>query len=127
MLRAFGALIAALILWFVMATIGHRGMCALWPAYAAGTPLLSFTLPMKVFRLLLGALCTLVAGAAAHRISSARWVPLALGCALLVLFVPGHYRIWHSFPVWYHLTFLGSLIPITLIGARLPRTPRAQT
>jgi hypothetical protein len=121
MWRAFGALIAALILWTVVATAGHRLACGLWPGYATGTPLLSFTLPMKIFRLSLGAFSTLAAGAVARRISPARWIPVALGCVLVVLFLPEHYKLWYRFPVWYHLAFLCTLIPLAVIGARLPR------
>ena len=118
-LRGIGALIAAMVLWFVVATLGHRLMCVFWPAYAASTPLLSFTLPMKISRLFLSTFCTLIAGAAARRMSLDRWLPMVLGGAFVVLFAPEHYRIWDRLPVWYHLTFLGSLIPLSVLGARL--------
>ena len=124
-LRGIGALIAALVVWFVVATAIHRLMCVLWPAYAIATPLLAFTLPMKIARLSLGVLCTLLAGATARRLSPARWLPIAVGCALVMLFAPAHYRIWDRLPVWYHLTFLGSLIPLAVLGARLPSMVRA--
>ena len=124
-LKGIGALVAAVVAWFVVATIIHRLMCVLWPAYAVATPLLAFTLPMKIARLSLGVLCTLLAGATARRLSSAKWLPIALGCALLILFAPEHYRIWNRLPVWYHLTFLGSLIPLAVLGARLPSMERA--
>ena len=120
LLKGIGALVVALVVWFVVATAVHRFMCLMWPAYALATPLMNFTLSMKIARLLLGAVCTVIAAATARRLSAARWLPVALGIALLVLFVPGHYRIWDRFPVWYHLTFLGSLIPLALLGARLP-------
>ena len=119
-LKGIGALFVGLIVWFVIATVVHRLMCVLWPAYAVATPLMTFTLPMKIARLTLGAFCTLIAGATARRMSTAGWLPAALGCALLVLFVPGHYRIWSHFPLWYHLTFLLSLIPLAILGARFP-------
>ena len=124
-LRGIGALIAALVVWVVVATAIHRLMCLLWPAYAMATPLLAFTLPMKIARLALSTVCTLFAGATARCLSSARWLPVTVGCALLVFFVPGHYLIWNRLPVWYHLTFLGSLIPLAVIGARLPVMMRA--
>ena len=126
-LRGIGALIAAIVLWFVVATAGHRLMCALWPAYAGATPLLSFTLPMKLARLLLSTVCTLIAGAAARRMSLARWLPVTLGCALIALFAPEHYKIWDRLPVWYHLTFLCSLIPLTVLGARLVSAKRTDS
>jgi hypothetical protein len=119
MLKNIGAFVVALVVWFVGATIVHRFMCMVWPAYAQATPLLTFTLPMKIARLSLGALSTLIAAATARRLSAARWLPLVLGCALLVLFLPEHYKMWDRLPVWYHLTFLCSLIPLTLLGARL--------
>lgn len=124
-LKAIGALVVALVVWFVVATVVHRLMCMLWPGYAQATPLLTFTLPMKIARLSLGALSTLIAAAAARRLSAARWLPFVLGCALLALFLPEHYKLWNRLPVWYHLTFLCSLIPLALLGARLPRVREA--
>jgi hypothetical protein len=35
-------------------------------------------------------------------------------------FVPLHIAIWNKFPVWYHLTFLLTIIPAVLVGALLP-------
>jgi hypothetical protein len=124
-LKSIGALIVALVVWFVVATAIHRLMCVLWPAYAVATPLLDFTLPMKIARLSLGALSTVIAAASARRMSAAPWLPAVLGCALLALFLPEHYKLWNRLPVWYHLTFLCSLIPLALLGANLPRV-RAQ-
>jgi len=118
-LKGIGALIVALIVWFAVATIIHRLMWVAWPAYKVATPLLTFTLPMKIARLILGAASTVIAAIAARRLSAAPWLPLALGCALVLLFLPGHYRIWSRFPVWYHLTFLGYLIPLAILGSRL--------
>ena len=118
MLRAIGALIASLVLWMVVATVIHRLMCIAWPAYAVATPTVSFTLSMKIARLALSTFCTLLAGATARRISPARWVPVAVGCVLIALFLPAHYMLWNRLPVWYHLTFLLSLIPLSMIGSR---------
>ncbi len=125
-LKGMGALIAALFVWFVVATIIHRSMCLLWPAYGVATPLLTFTLPMKIARLTLGAVSTLIAAAVARRLSAAGWVPVALGCALILLFLPEHIKIWSRFPVWYHLTFLCYLIPLAILGAhRISARPAA--
>ena len=35
------------------------------------------------------------------------------------MFVPLHIAIWSKFPVWYHLTFLLTIIPAVLVGALL--------
>jgi len=39
---------------------------------------------------------------------------------VLAMFVPLHIAIWSKFPVWYHLTFLLTIIPAVLVGALLP-------
>lgn len=118
MLRGIAALIAAIVLWMVVATVVHRLLSVAWPAYAMATPSLTFTLPMKIARLALSTLCTLLAGATARRLSPAPWLPIAVGCVLVAAFLPEHYLTWSRLPVWYHLTFLGSLIPLAVIGSR---------
>ncbi len=118
-LRNIATLVGAMVLWFILATIIHRIACAMWPAYAAATPSLTFTLPMMIFRLGLSTVCTLAVGAVLRRIGAANWMPVAFGCALILLFAPEHYRIWSRLPVWYHLTFLLSLIPLAVLGARM--------
>ena len=48
-----------------------------------------------------------------------RRAAMYFGILLLALFIPNHYLLWDKFPVWYHLTFLVSLFPLTLLGAML--------
>ena len=35
---------------------------------------------------------------------------------LVVLFIPVHVWLWDEFPLWYHATFLVSLLPLTAAG-----------
>ena len=44
--------------------------------------------------------------------------PLA-GLALLVVGVIAQVAYWDTLPVWYHLVFLASLIPMAMAGANL--------
>ena len=48
-------------------------------------------------------------------------MPVLVGATLLVAFIPVHVRLFSLFPLWYHLVFLGTLIPLVVLGARLPR------
>ena len=90
------------------------------PEYAAALPIMTFTLPMMFARLSEGAVTTLAAGFINRLIARAPLWPAAVqGVIILLLFLPAHYKLWHNFPVWYHLTFLGCLIPLTIIGAAL--------
>ena len=119
-LRTVGAVIAALVAWFFVATVLNLALRAWWPHYHEAETAFNFTLAMKLARLVLGALSSLGAGFVAAWIGRGRMGSATLtGIALLCLFIPGHYRIWDKFPVWYHLTFLVSLLPLTLLGAAL--------
>ena len=118
--KTVGAVIAALVTWFFVATVVNLALRALWPHYHEAEIAFNFTLAMKVARLVLGAISTLGAGFVAAWIDKGRMRAATLtGVALLCLFIPGHYMIWNKFPVWYHLTFLVSLLPFTLLGAAL--------
>jgi hypothetical protein len=118
--KTVGAVIAALFTWFFIATVLNLALRAWWPHYHEAEIAFNFTLAMKLARLVLGAISTLCAGFVAAWIDKG-WMRAAMltGVVLLCLFIPGHYRIWNKFPVWYHLTFLVSLLPLTLLGAAL--------
>jgi hypothetical protein len=86
---------------------------------------MTFTLPMLLARLSIGALATLATGwvtaAIAPRSAIAQRslrVKLLPGLLLLVAFIPQHIALWNMFPVWYHFTFLVSLVPLTYLGGR---------
>jgi len=120
--KTVGAVIAALVTWFFVATVVNLVLRASWPHYHEAETAFNFTFAMKLARLLLGAISSLVAGFVAAWIDNGRMRSAILtGIVLLGLFIPGHYRIWDKFPVWYHLTFLVSLFPLILLGAALNR------
>lgn len=120
MIRNIGAVIAGLVAWVVIGTILDRGMRVFWPDYAAAVPPMVFTLPMMFARLTEGAVTTTAAGFANRLIArTSLWPAVIQGVVILLLFLPAHYKLWHNFPVWYHLTFLGYLIPLTFLGAML--------
>ena len=120
MLRNIGAILAGLVAWVVIATVLDRGIRLCWPEYDAAVPSIVFTLPMMFARLGEGAITT-VAGGIINRLIArgSLWPAAVQGVVILVLFLPTHYKLWHNFPIWYHLTFLGYLIPLTILGAAL--------
>jgi hypothetical protein len=119
-LKTVGTVIAALATWFFVATVLNLALRASWPHYHEAEIAFNFTFAMKLARLVLAAISSLGAGFVAAWISKGRMrVATITGIVLLGLFVPGHYRLWDKFPVWYHLTFLVSLLPLTLLGAVL--------
>ena len=122
MTRSILAFIVGLVVWVLVVSILNRGLRLAFGGYAAAEPQMAFTLGMMAARLVLGAVASLAAGAVTKVVapSNARvvWV---LGVLLLAAFIPIHARLWTKFPVWYHLVFLGTLVPLIVLGATLLR------
>lgn len=114
------AVVVGFVAWFAIALGLGTAMRASWPAYAAVADAMAFTLPMMFARLSLGVLGSLVSGWLAGRIAThRRAATVALGVALLVFFIPQHIQLWDKFPIWYHVFFLASLIPLAVLGGLL--------
>jgi hypothetical protein len=134
------AVVAGLVAFVVIATVAGLIMRGTWPEYAAVADAMTFTLPMMFARLSIGALATLAAGwVAAFVARRSMLAALTTGLILLALFIPQHIMLWARFPVWYHLTFLFSLVPLAYLGGTIasrwhtveiprrgPMTPAAQ-
>jgi hypothetical protein len=122
MIKTIISVVVGLVTWFVVATALNLLLRVALPGYHEAEPSMQFTLGMMIARLVLGAISTLAAGFATA------WVAMGnepavkiLGVLLIVCFIPVHYGLWNKFPLWYHLTFLVSLFPLTLLGALLKR------
>lgn len=129
MWRMVASILAGLIVWAVIATLLNFGLRLSIPGYVRAEPLLEFTLAMKISRLLLAALASLGAGAVVRAVAPAsRVAPWVVGLIILGLFLPVHIQIWNKLPVWYHLTFLVTLVPLVALGARLmPAGPTSRS
>ena len=111
------AVVAGLAAWVGVVVVLGEVMRLSWPAYASVAAAMTFTLSMLVARLSISFVAALAAGfvtaAIAQRSLLAKLMP---GALLLVAFVPVHINLWDKFPVWYHITFLLSLVPLTYLG-----------
>ena len=117
MARAILGVVAGLLAFVAVAAVAGIIMRGAWPDYARVADAMTFTLPMMLARLSIGAVATVVAGSVAAVIAGrSTLVRLAPGVLLLLLFIPQHITLWEKFPVWYHLTFLLSLVPLTYLG-----------
>jgi hypothetical protein len=119
MIRSIFAVIAAVVTWFIVATIGNWILRAGLPAYSAVEVSMNFTLTMMICRLLLGLVSSLFAGFVCATIARNRVAAKVAAAVMVVLFLPVHYMLWAKFPIWYHLFFLISLAPMLLVGAAL--------
>ena len=124
-LRVVLAIAAGFIVWFVVATVGNMAIRWFLPGYAQVERAMEFSLGMLLARLALGAAASLAAGAACVAIGrSSRVAVYLFSILLLALFIPVHVNLWAKFPLWYHTVFLGALIPLVILGARLPGVVR---
>ncbi len=127
MKRYIVAFLVGLASWVLVASVLNRGLRIGLAGYALAEPTLTFTLGMKVARLILGALSSIAAGAATGLIAPARTsLPWVLGAVILAAFFPAHILIWTKFPVWYHLVFLGTLVPLVVLGAALTHSRHSE-
>ncbi|HUJ02414.1 MAG TPA: hypothetical protein VLW75_02165 [Rhizomicrobium sp.] len=125
MWRMIAGIVAGLVVWTLVVTVLNLGLRHGWPAYAAVEKSMAFTLPMMIARLSESAVSSIVSGWAAAALGKSRTSALIAGLIALALFFPVHYRLWHKFPVWYHLTFLVSLPVLSVAGGRLARISSA--
>jgi len=120
MWRLIGGMIAGAVVWFVVVTILNLGLRYGWHDYAAVEKSLHFTLPMMVARLTESGISSIASGVIASLVGRNRFQSaLGAGVILLLPFAYFHSQIWSMFPVWYHLTFLTSLVVLSILGARL--------
>jgi hypothetical protein len=119
MKRTLLAVVAALVMWVLLISLLNFALRYVIAGYAAAEPTLAFTLGMQLARLAIAAATSLAAGVVAGRIaprdSRAPWIT---GALLFLLFLPTHLKLWANFPLWYHLTFLVTLVPLVVLGAR---------
>jgi hypothetical protein len=116
------SVLAGLVTWIVVASIGNRLLRAGIAGYTDVEATMAFTRPMLLARLALGAVSSLLAGYVAAWVSgTSNAGAKALAGTLLALFVPMHIALWAKFPAWYHLVFLASLVLLSAVGARLRR------
>jgi hypothetical protein len=120
--RIILGIVAGIVAWVLAASLLNRGVRLAQPGYASAELNMTFTLSMMAARLILGALASLIAGTVAGWIDRpggpAAWI---VGAMLLAAFIPTHVGVWDLFPVWYHLTFLVTLVPLILLGSLFAR------
>jgi hypothetical protein len=118
MLRRVVAIAVGLAVWLCVVLLASPIVRAVWPDYVRVAAGMNFTLGMKLLRLAIGAVATIAAGWATALVVRGPAIAIGTGVVLLVFFIPEHISLWTKFPLWYHLTFLLSLVPLCVLGGR---------
>jgi hypothetical protein len=114
------SVVAGLAVWLSIVIGAGEIMRLSWPAYASVAAAMTFTLPMLTARLSISALATLATGFVTSIIAPhSMFARLLPGVILVIAFIPQHIMLWDRFPVWYHLTFFLSLVPLTYVGGTI--------
>jgi len=118
MVRLILAVVAGLVTWMIVVTGIDHLLRAVLPGYLAAEPTMRFTLGMMFARLAMAAVTSIVAGYVTAVVARDRMIAAYI-CGALVLapFVYIHVTHWSLFPIWYHLFFLITLLPLVLCGA----------
>lgn len=114
------AVVAGYVLWSLLWLGLNQALLTLGILPASSTE--PFTSAKPLLLMLAGSvLISLVSGYVAARIVGPAWAPsvIVLGVLLLLTGIFVQLKLWYLIPVWYHVSFLGLLIPMTFFGARL--------
>jgi len=114
------AVVAGYVLWSMLWLGLNQALLMLGILSPSSTEPLSSSTPLLV--LLIGsALLSLVSGYVAARIAGPAWAlcAIVLGVLLLLTGIFVEIKVWYRIPLWYHLSFLVLLIPMTFLGARM--------
>lgn len=103
--------------WMLVAALGNAVLRAGVPGYAEVETAMQFSTFMLCLRLVVGLSATVTAGMLAGYVNRSGNVGPGLGALFLLAFGANHLYLWARFPVWFHLVFLGSLWPATVVGA----------
>lgn len=126
MRNTLSSLVVGLIAWIALAALGNLALRIGMPGYALAEPTMQFSSMMLCMRLLVGVAATLTAGMLAGYLDRSGNAGLLLGALFVLLFGANHVYLWTKFPVWFHLTFLASLLPATVAGANVGKQMRRQ-
>lgn len=119
-LKTFAIVLLGVVLWGVAWNLGGLASMALWPQ-AFPDPdridhpgvLIGYVGYSSVLSVAVGALAMRLSGAA-RTVMILAGVQLAIGVAVQTAY-------GSVFPLWYHLVFLGAVVPATVLGGHLAR------
>ena len=125
-------LVAGLVLGWATSWVVLNGGFALlrasWPDYGLADPEKAYTLTMLLVRLLIFSLMIAATSCVATLVAGGKRFPWITGGLILALSIPPHLYpgyVWDDYPVWYHIVYLLSILPIAVIaGASIQRLVR---
>ncbi|MDH5235799.1 MAG: hypothetical protein OEW77_12660 [Gemmatimonadota bacterium] len=124
MLRALSSIAIGFAVWTALFLGGNAMIARFLPGQEPGSGASGSGTGTLLLTLALSILFSIVAGWVTFKVDRVRALgsSLGLGATLLIIGVVVQYQYWDRMPLWYHLGFLGSLVPGVLLGYRLAVT-----
>ncbi len=120
MLRIFLGVTVGFVVWSILWVGVDAILRAVWTSYDESVKAMTFSSSMLIVPLVLSAVVSIISGFAAALISRENSKSsLILGILLLIVGIFVQISVWDKIPLWYHLTFLILLIPMTILGGKL--------
>jgi len=124
MVLRLAAALAGVLLFVAFAFAMNRLALAVWPAYAEASPSHSFTTGMHLARLAAAVVALLGSGYVAARVARGERIAVMISAGVLLLLGGANHLTeptWSHYPLWYHLAFVGLIVPCILLGGRSHR------
>ena len=117
MLRVIGAIVAGFVVWTVL-FLGSNSLLSIATPDSFNPDGSTDSAALLVLVLILSMVYSVVSGWLTARIAQAKALgsSVALGVVLLVVGIGVQMQYWEVMPLWYHLLFLGALLPAVLVG-----------
>ena len=120
MLKIILGVIAGFIVWSVLWVAGDAVLRTVWTSYDESVKTMNLSFSMLIMPLILSVIVSIISGYIAALIARENTKsPLILGIILLIVGVLVQMSVWEQIPLWYHLTFLILLVPMTILGGKL--------
>ena len=117
MLKAIGAVVAGFVIWTVL-FLGTNALISMASPESFNPDGSTDSVVLLLLILVLSVVFSVAAGLLTARMAGdiAFKSSIALGGLLLVVGIFVQVQFWEVMPLWYHLLFLGALIPGVLVG-----------
>jgi Na+-driven multidrug efflux pump len=116
-------IIVGFLVWSVLWVGSEPVIAAVAPDMAPDESLSNVTSGYLILKVVLSVLFSVVAGYLSAVVADENSrTPLILAFLLLLVGIGIQASIWDRLPVWYHLTFLVLLVPLTVAGGKMRKT-----
>ena len=122
MLKLILGIIVGFIVWTLLWLGGGILNKMIEPNNVPNPDLSNITTSYLMIKIALSIVCSLIAGFIAVLISKElKLTSFILSILLLLVGIIVEVAIWNYVPLWYHILFLGLLIPTTILGGKLKK------